>query len=110
MTNPYSGYGRPVFGERLIGRDNELAKLGDNIVNSTASISIVGQRRIGKTSLITETKRRIQGSLPSGLALVFLDLSAFDDGLKFFHAVMEELQLFPANVPISVLGSFVGRS
>lgn len=106
MTNPYSGYGRPVFGERLIGRDNELAKLGDNIVNSTASISIVGQRRIGKTSLITETKRRIQGSLPSGLALVFLDLSAFDDGLKFFHAVMEELEEYLHNAGIDSPSKF----
>lgn len=106
MSNPFEGYGRPVSGKRLIGRDNELAKLGENIVNSTASVSIVGQRRIGKTSIITETKRRSQKSFPSNLALVSLDLSAFDDGFKFFHAVMEELEEYLCDSEIDISPMF----
>ena len=92
MANPFLGYGRPVFGERLVGRKKELTKLEEHIISSTASISIVGQRRIGKTSLITEVKRRISTKTPPQLALISLDLSAFDNGFNFFNAIMEELE------------------
>jgi len=103
MTNPYLGYGRPVFGKRLVGRNYELAKLEEHIVSSTSSISVIGQRRIGKTSLITETKNSLAGKLPSQLALISLDLSAFDNGHNFFNAIMEELEdyLLDSKVQIS---------
>lgn len=103
MKNPYLGYGRPVFGERLIGRNNELIKLEEHIVSSMSSISIVGQRRIGKTSLITEIKNRFTQKLPPQLVLISLDLSAFDNGLKFFNAIMEELEeyLFDSGAEMS---------
>jgi len=93
MSNPFLGYGTPVFGERLIGRKKELAKLKEYISNSTASISIVGQRRIGKTSLITEAKRSLSINSSNNLVLIFLDLSIFDNNaINFFKAIMEDIE------------------
>ena len=92
MTNPFLGYGRPVSGQRLIGRKRELAKLSEHISHSEASISVVGQRRIGKTSLATELKRLFGENGIPGLVLIFVDLSTFTSIMDFFNFIMEELE------------------
>lgn len=50
MINPFVGRGRPVSGDRLVGRDREKARLTEK-VTSGSNLSLVGLPRIGKTSL-----------------------------------------------------------
>ena len=106
MSNPYLGYGRPVFGERFVGRKYELSKLEAHIISSTSSLSVIGQRRIGKTSLITESKNRLLEKLPQHLLYISFDLSTFDNGLKFFNAIMEELEEYLLDSEIGISDKF----
>lgn len=94
MNNPFMGYGRPVSGERLIGRETELKKIENRILNTSASLSIVGQRRIGKTSLITEVRKRILIKKPPKLVLLFLDLSVYSDSSIFFNTIIDDIKLY----------------
>lgn len=52
MTNPFLGYGRVVTDERLIGREVERSHIREIIQSKSGSLSIIGEPRIGKTSLV----------------------------------------------------------
>lgn len=58
------GLGNWVDGERFFNRDKELALFIEHLLNGE-SISLVAQRRIGKTSLMREAARRIGGGATS---------------------------------------------
>lgn len=71
ISNPYS-FGTPVRDKRMFyGRERLL----DRLLSATTglqSVSLVGPRRIGKTSLLYNLKQ----SLPPGYVGVFLDMQA----------------------------------
>lgn len=53
MDNPFSGYGQVLPSDRFIGRKDEIAKLRQRVLSARgASVAIVGEARIGKTSLM----------------------------------------------------------
>ena len=85
MTNPYLGYGKPVSGERLVGRERELRELTEYL-SSTASLSIIGQRRIGKTSLVIEVIKQTKSN-----NCILIDLSVYPTAKDFFEAILEEI-------------------
>ncbi len=85
MTNPYLGYGKPVSGERLVGRERELCELEEYLL-STASLSIVGQRRIGKTSLVIESMKQARAN-----NIILIDLSVYPTAKHFFDGLLEEI-------------------
>jgi hypothetical protein len=73
--NPFE-YGSPVIGDRFFGRDRELAFIRDRLLRGT-SVSLVGLRRIGKTSLLKQViERRVEllGESQTWV-LVYLDLA-----------------------------------
>jgi len=51
--NPFAGYGRIVDADRFIGRERQIRQLRQRVLapNTCASVAIVGEARIGKTSL-----------------------------------------------------------
>ena len=55
LVAPYQPHD-PAVGWRFFGRDAELEKL----VESNANFFVIGPRRVGKTSLLQETKRRLE--------------------------------------------------
>lgn len=57
---PLSPYvpGRPAFGGRFFGRSESLARLAGG--KTGGNFTVVGNRRIGKTSLLRELKQRLQ--------------------------------------------------
>jgi cold shock CspA family protein len=61
---------RPVVGRRFFGRDKSLAELRD-AVSSSVSAGVFGLRKVGKTSLLQESRRR---SIELGDIVVYLDL------------------------------------
>ena len=60
----------PVFGKRFFGRDRILAQLRDAIASAKPA-GIFGLRKVGKTSLLKECKRR---ATASGDIVVYVDL------------------------------------
>ena len=51
-----AGVGTPVYGDRFIGRFNEIKTIEDRIVNNQLdNVSIVGLHKVGKTSLVLHT-------------------------------------------------------
>jgi len=50
-SNPFSGYGKPATPQQFCGRKKNLRRIFDRI-SQKAPVSIVGERRIGKTSLL----------------------------------------------------------
>lgn len=61
---------RPVVGRRFFGRDRPLAELRDAIDNTTCA-GVYGLRKVGKTSLLKESARRL---LANGDLVVYIDL------------------------------------
>jgi hypothetical protein len=88
MNNPYEGRGKPVFGERLVGRDALLAKIHKN-VSAQNNCSIIGLPRMGKTSIAQEVLQRIPSSEKIITAQISLD--AASSPAQVFTRLMTEL-------------------
>ena len=63
--------GNWVDGERFFDRESDLAALRQNVDDGTHTL-LTGQRRMGKTSLVRELLRRLDGS--PGMGTAFVDL------------------------------------
>lgn len=76
-ANPYL-YGPIVSGDRFFGRDTELQQLVARIVRAAepASCSVVGETRIGKSSLLTKFVEIIGDQQP-GLLILKYDVGAY---------------------------------
>src|ERR1700733_10529301 len=89
MQNFYSGYGRIVYGDRLVGREADVALLVERLRQGNNQ-GIVGQRRIGKTSLLVEVTRQLrQTRYPD--PIVWLDVSTFSSDAEMFKEVLDEV-------------------
>lgn len=89
MNNPYSGYGKPVVGERLVGREH-LASLITERLQAGSNIAIIGQPRIGKSSIAKEAVRRLRQQDKS-LPIVWLPISTFPSSVELFNKLLDEI-------------------
>lgn len=78
MRNPFELRGLPASGEWLVGRDAVIQTLVSAICRHGAHQSIVGLRRIGKTSVALECCRRIRASTTKH-NVVFISLNTIAD-------------------------------
>lgn len=88
MHNPFF-YGNPAPPDLFIGRHREVRRVVNRIVNQGQSTAIIGERRTGKTSLLSylsapETREELYGK--EGKNLFFLVLDAQALGAKFDQA------------------------
>lgn len=90
--NPYIGRGQPVSGERLVGRKELLEKLV-NRIEHRAHCSIVGLRRIGKTSLAREAVRKAM-ALPSSShsSSVYISLDAVGSPIGAYSRIIKDIE------------------
>ncbi len=88
--NPFSGYGAVVVGERLVGREREIGLLTERLAAGQGSFGIIGQPRIGKSSLAAEVVRRVREASPGRVCLC-LDLSTTADSASFLRSLHEDL-------------------
>lgn len=79
---------RPVTGEQFFGRDSELRTL---LGNDNTSYLIVGNRRMGKTSLMREAMRRMRRNAKTDDSIIYLDCSIFSDKTQFYGDVVRAL-------------------
>lgn len=84
--NPYS-VGRPVIGAAFAGRE-DIIRQAENTFRSQGipAVVIYGQRRIGKTSILLELRRRLT---EEGLPVVYLDLQ--DQASQPFGKLLQKL-------------------
>ncbi|MBI4738852.1 ATP-binding protein [Candidatus Woesearchaeota archaeon] len=57
-SNPYV-YDKPVTGDKFFGRENEIQQIEKALNETKGGIVILGQHRIGKTSLLFELNNRL---------------------------------------------------
>lgn len=86
---PYS-YGQAVTGNQFFGRQTELAKM---LHHHDSSFAITSGRRLGKTCLINELKRRLTRDPDDEKKLIYVDCSVIESLAQFFEALVLELNL-----------------
>lgn len=94
MSNPYH-VGQPVTGADFFGRAKELRIILEHVENR-GSISLVGERRIGKTSLLLhlmeESVQRAYLAAPAQFAFIFVTGKLVRRQKVFFDILFRELQ------------------
>lgn len=92
MNNAFAGYGCLVTGERLVGRNDDLDRLVGRLERFAGSVSVVGEQRIGKSSLA----RGAMGSLTQGTVRgLWLTLSAVPSLTHVYQTLLEETEGAP---------------
>lgn len=99
MRNPFELRGLPASGEWLVGRDAIIQTLVSALCRHGAHQSIVGLRRIGKTSVARECSRRIRASTTKH-NVVFISLNTIADVRHAWLAMLEGIA--PAKKRINV--------
>ncbi len=79
---------RPVTGEQFFGRETELRTL---VSNENTSYLIVGNRRMGKTSLMREAMRRLRRHAKHDDSILYFDSSIFSDRTALFTDIVRAL-------------------
>ncbi len=87
MNNPFAGYGRVVTGKRFIGRNRELEWLVSRLKGCAGSISVAGEHRIGKTSLVRNAINHAFGNSRDHL---WITLSAVSSLADVFGDILEQ--------------------
>ena len=72
--------GNWVDGDRFFDREEDIAALREHVAEGTHTL-LVAQRRMGKTSLVRELLRRLNGS--PGVDTAFVDLEDARDRADF---------------------------
>ena len=97
ITNPYAGYGFIVAGPEFVGRTTAISSIRNRTFTSleTASVSIVGPPRVGKSSLA----RHVQDQLATGRSVrgltfvpVWITVSGCDSEQSLFRELAYAIQ------------------
>ncbi|MBE1536714.1 Cdc6/Cdc18 family protein [Actinomadura algeriensis] len=99
VPNPYAGYGAPVAGPEFVGREDELRSMRSRTFASlqTASVTIVGPPRVGKSSLAKQVLDLFAvGTSPAGLRFVpvWITVSGCDSEQSLFRELVHVVQMW----------------
>ena len=86
--SPYNP-GTPVSGERFFGRKDAL----DDALGSkrAGNVTIMGSRRIGKTSLLREIRRRFQAQGPDNVRVAEIYASTYQSTNDVLYAILRQI-------------------
>jgi DNA-binding CsgD family transcriptional regulator len=86
IVNPFADYGKIVHGERFIGRASQLRQIQTRVVQSPGgNLSLVGQRRVGKSSLAYQAIMITREALIQEKILpIVVPLSTYNSAREFF--------------------------
>lgn len=96
-ANPYAGYGSPVAGAEFVGRTAAISSIRNRTFASleTASVSIVGPPRVGKSSLARHVHEQFAtGRSARGLTFipVWITVSGCDSEQSLFRELAHSVQ------------------
>jgi len=90
MQNPFYGYGTIVLGQRLVGRDHDIQHFTDYLSSYSGSLSVIGEHRIGKSSLLYEILERIT-KVNINFCYARLDVSTLPNSIVAFQEMLNGL-------------------
>jgi hypothetical protein len=91
FENPFADYGNIVRGERFIGRKSDLRTIESRIVRprEPGNLAIIGEPRIGKSSLIYKAVVERRGELlEKRLLPIWLNLATYDQSAILFRSLV----------------------
>lgn len=88
MKNPFSGFGTIVKGDRFVGRELELQLLTGRLSSLAGSISLIGEPRIGKSSLALEAVQRITDAGNTAV-VIWIDASTLPGPTELFLSILD---------------------
>jgi len=111
---------KPVWGDNLIGREEELDEIVTTILRNRTGFAIYGVRRVGKTSILLEVRNRLKkeknikvfylslwGLLPSTLEnflleflIKLLDIYLVDVRIKFKEIIKLDSASIRSNIDV----------
>jgi hypothetical protein len=86
--NPFSSFGKQVYGEAFIGRRHTIQDIENQVIDTrqTTNLSIIGLPRMGKTSLIKEILRRHASLLQQNQRIpIYIDISRLNSPYELFY-------------------------
>ena len=93
LVNPFSDYGGIVYGERFVGRVNEINRIHQRVLGTAyGNIAIMGLPRIGKSSLAWEAiMTRKEELLKENTIAVFFQTGSCKSSQGFFQHLVNLL-------------------
>jgi len=88
LLSPYNP-GTPVCGERFFGRKDALEEAMPH--KRAGSVTIMGSRRIGKTSLLREIRRRIEAGGPDKVRVAEIYASTYHSSLEVLYSILRQI-------------------
>ncbi len=91
FENPFSDYGNIVHGERFIGRRESLGIVENRIIRpkEPGNLAIIGDYRIGKSSLVYQAVMERKGELIALKKLpIWINLATHDQASTFFRSLV----------------------
>lgn len=91
FSNPFADYGNIVRGERFIGRKDAIRVIENRIVRpqEAGNLAIIGDHRIGKSSLVYRTILDRRDELTSRHLLpIWINLGTYDRSAIFFRSLV----------------------
>lgn len=94
QVNPFADFGTTVYGDRFVGRDDELRQIASRVFGKIGygSLALVGLPKIGKTSLLAEAVRRAGPSLRDRKTVVTrVEMGTCQSIDDFFRTLIQDL-------------------
>ncbi|NER32489.1 MAG: ATP-binding protein [Oscillatoria sp. SIO1A7] len=95
LENPFADYGNIVFGSPFIGRQQSLRAIESRIVRpkEAGNLAIIGEPRIGKSSLIYQAIIQRKDELADRKILpIWINLATYDEPSAFFRELVTSCQ------------------
>ena len=90
VANPFQAGGRLRNSEHFVGRESELRQILSRVANMD-SVSVVGPRRIGKSSLLQHIVASGRQRLNESYHFHYLDLQPLDSDEEFYNLACEAI-------------------
>ena len=99
--NPFVDYGTIVYGDRFIGRKDDLRIVDNRVIRQkeAGNLAIIGEPRIGKSSLIYKAILERKSELNSqNIFPIWINLGTYENAPTFFCSLVtrcaEELEQY----------------
>lgn len=91
FENPFADYGNIVHGERFVGRKDDLRVIENRVIRprETGNLAIIGDHRIGKSSLVYKAIMERRDELVARKLLpIWINLATYDQAPLFFRSLV----------------------
>ncbi|HKP11455.1 MAG TPA: ATP-binding protein, partial [Blastocatellia bacterium] len=92
LHNPFADYGNLIYGDRFIGRQDYLQEIESRVIRSPGgNFAIIGQRRVGKSSLTYQAvKVRRDELLQREILPIRISAGSYNTSQQFFCSLVSD--------------------